>query len=189
VPVGDDQRQHIELARNIAERFNERFGETLVVPQHRIPEVGARIMDLKAPTAKMSTSAATDVGTVYVLDEPRAILKKIKSAVTDSGSDIEVSPDKPGVTNLLEIMGAVQGKKPSEVAADFAGQRYGDLKVAVAEAVVAYLSPVRERYLELRDNEDRIEEMLAAGAEKARAIARVTIEEVRDRMGIGRAVT
>jgi len=185
VPVGDDQRQHIELARNIAERFNERFGPTLVVPQHRIPEVGARIMDLQAPDQKMSTSAATDAGTIYVLEEPKAVLKKIKSAVTDSGSEISHSPDKPGVSNLLEIMAAIQRKKPVEVAATFTGQRYGDLKVAVADAVVAYLAPVRERYLELRGDERRLESALEIGAGKARAIARQTLAEVWERMGIG----
>lgn len=185
VPVGDDQRQHIELARNIAERFNERFGPTLVVPEHRIPEVGARIMDLQAPDQKMSTSAASESGTVYVLDEPKAVLKKIKSAVTDSGSDIALSPDKPGISNLLEIMAAIQGKKPAAVERDFAGRRYGDLKVAVAEAVVAHLAPVRERYLELRPDEKRLEDALATGAHKARAIAKQTLAEVWERMGVG----
>jgi len=185
VPVGDDQRQHIELARNIAERFNERFGPTLVVPQHRIPEVGARIMDLQAPDQKMSTSASTDQGTIYVLEEPKAVLKKIKSAVTDSGSEIRYSPDQPGVSNLLEIMAAIQRKQPAEVAAGFTGQRYGDLKVAVADAVVAYLSPVRERYLELRKDEQRLESALEIGAAKARAIARQTLAEVWQSMGIG----
>src|SRR5688572_11438194 len=116
VPVGDDQRQHVELARNIAERFNERFGETLVVPKHRIPEVGARIMDLQAPEKKMSTTASTEAGTVFVLDEPKQVLKKIKSAVTDSGTEIAISDDKPGIKNLCEIMAAIQGKKPEDVA-------------------------------------------------------------------------
>jgi tryptophanyl-tRNA synthetase len=185
VPVGDDQRQHIELARNIAERFNERFGPTLVVPRHRIPEVGARIMDLQAPDQKMSTSGATDQGTIYVLEEPKAVLKKIKSAVTDSGSEISYSPDKPGVSNLLEIMAAIQRKQPAEVAAGFTGQRYGDLKVAVADAVVAYLAPVRERYLELRKDEQRLESALEIGASKARAIAKQTLAEVWQSMGIG----
>jgi len=185
VPVGDDQRQHVELARNIAERFNERFGETLVVPKHKIPEVGARIMDLQAPDQKMSTSAAVETGVVYVLDEPKAVLKKIKSAVTDSGTDIAIADDKPGISNLIEIMAAIQNKKPDEVVRDFAGQRYGDLKVAVAEAVVTYLTPVRERYNELRRNENAIEEALAIGANKARSIAAATMAEVWDKMGVG----
>jgi tryptophanyl-tRNA synthetase len=187
VPVGDDQRQHIELTRNIAERFNERFGPTLVVPRHRIPEVGARIMDLSSPDQKMSTSASTDGGTVYVLDEPKAVLKKFKTAVTDSGSEIVASPDKPGITNLIEIYAAVKGIKPADVEREFAGQRYGDLKVAVGETVVSYLSPVRERYLTLRSDEGRLEEILAAGAGRARAIAAATMVEVRDKMGVGPA--
>jgi tryptophanyl-tRNA synthetase len=185
VPVGDDQRQHIELTRNIAERFNERFGQTFVVPKHRIPEVGARIMDLQAPDQKMSTSAASEQGTVYVLDEPNAIKKKLKSAVTDSGSEIRCGDDKPGITNLVEIMAAVKGKKPAEVEKEFASARYGDLKVAVADAVVEYLTPVRERYLALRPDEARIEEILAAGAGRARAIASQTLALVWDRMGVG----
>ncbi len=185
VPVGDDQRQHVELARNIAERFNERFGETLVVPKHRIPEVGARIMDLQAPEKKMSTTASTEAGTVFVLDEPKQVLKKIKSAVTDSGTEIAIADDKPGIRNLCEIMAAIQGKKPQDVANDFAGQQYGHLKVAVAEAVVAYLTPVREKYLELRADESKIEEALATGADKARSIARETMREVMDKMGVG----
>lgn len=186
VPVGDDQRQHIELARNIAERFNERFGPTLAMPRHRIPEVGARIMDLQSPDQKMSTSSSTEGGTLYVLDEPKAAAKKIKSAVTDSGSEIAYSADKPGISNLLEIMAAIQRKKPGEVAMEFAGKRYGDLKVAVADAVVAYLAPVRERYLALRGDEERLEQALATGAGKARAIARQTLAEVQYSMGIGR---
>lgn len=185
VPVGDDQRQHIELARNIAERFNERFGETLVVPKHRIPEVGARIMDLQSPDQKMSTTNPIETGTIYVLDEPKAILKKVKSAVTDSGSEIALADDKPGIRNLLEIMAAIQGKTPAQVAQEFSGQRYGDLKVAVADAVVAYLSPVRERYLELRKDEQQLEHTLQEGAEKARAIARQTMSEVWRAMGLG----
>lgn len=185
VPVGDDQRQHIELTRNIAERFNERFGETFVVPRHRIPEVGARIMDLQNPDQKMSTSSGTEQGTVLVLDEPRAIQKKIKTAVTDSGSEIKRSPEKPGITNLIEILAVVRGAAPADVEQEFASARYGDLKVATAEAVVAYLAPVRERHNELRPDEARIEEMLRRGAERARAIARTTLELVRDRMGVG----
>jgi tryptophanyl-tRNA synthetase len=185
VPVGDDQRQHIELMRNIGERFNERFGDTFVIPKHRIPEVGARIMDLQAPDQKMSTSSASPQGTVYVLDEPNAIKKKLKSAVTDSGTEIRTGPDKPGISNLIEIMAVVQGKKLAEVERDFASARYGDLKVAVGDAVVGYLAPVRERYLELRNDEAAIEAILAAGADRARVIARETLALVRERMGVG----
>jgi len=187
VPVGDDQRQHIELMREIAQRFNARFGETLVVPEHRIPQVGARIMDLQAPDRKMSTTGGSEQGTVYVLDEPAAILKKVKSAVTDSGSDVVRGPDKPGISNLIDIMAAVRGIAPDAVEAQFADARYGDFKLAVAEEVAAYLAPVRERYAAIRPDQDALDALLAAGAEKARAIASVTLAEVRDRMGVGPA--
>src|SRR3954464_4469239 len=151
VPVGEDQREHLELMRDVAKRFNARFGETLVVPEHRIPPVGARIMDLQDPTRKMSTTGSTLDGTVYVLDEPAAITKKIKRAVTDSGTEIRAAPDKPGVSSLLEILAAMRGSSVEEAEASLVDARgYGDLKGAVAEAVVDYLSPVRERYQELR---------------------------------------
>ena len=185
VPVGDDQRQHLELARDIAERFNERFGETLVVPRHRIPEVGARIMDLQAPGQKMSTTAPSEQGTIYVLDDERAILKKVRSAVTDSGTEVRRGPDKAGVSNLIEVLAAVRGSAPGEVEHDLDGAGYGQLKQAVAEAVREYLAPVRKRYWEIRPDEAAIEASLAAGAERARAIASETLAEVRGRMGVG----
>jgi tryptophanyl-tRNA synthetase len=185
VPVGEDQRQHIELMRDIAERFNARFGETLVVPQHRIPPVGARIMDLQTPEVKMSTTASSVEGTVYVLDEPAAIEKKFRRAVTDSGSEVRRGPDKPGVSNLIEILAAVRATTPEQVEADFADARYGDLKSAVAAAVVDYLAPVRERYAELRSDEPALQATLAKGAERARAIAADTLADVRDVMGVG----
>jgi tryptophanyl-tRNA synthetase len=185
VPVGEDQRQHIELMREIARRFNERFGEALVEPEHRIPEIGARIMDLQEPERKMSTTGATDAGTVYVLDEPDAIRKKLGSAVTDSGREIVRRDDKAGVSNLIEVLAVARGTDPAAVEAEFAGAGYGDFKKAVAEAVVELLTPVRERYGELRPDEAALEGTLAAGAEKARALAAPTLAEVRDRMGIG----
>lgn len=192
VPVGDDQRQHIELMRDIALRFNARFGEgedVLVVPEGVIPEVGARIMDLQEPTRKMSTTGGTAEGTVYVLDEPAAITKKFKRAVTDSETDIRFDRQaKPGVSNLLEILAVARGCSVDDAVASMADARgYGDLKVATAEAVVALLDPVRERYAELRPDEAAIEEILAAGAEKARAIAADTLADVRARMGVGPA--
>ena len=146
VPVGEDQRQHIELMRDVAERFNARFGETLVVPEVRVPEVGARIMDLQAPERKMSTTGGTPQGTVYVLDEPDAIAKKFRSAVTDSGSEVVRAPDKAGVSNLIEVLASVQAIAPEQIERDFDGSGYGAFKQAVADAVVAYLAPVRERY-------------------------------------------
>jgi tryptophanyl-tRNA synthetase len=186
VPVGEDQREHLELMRDVARRFNSRFGETLVVPEHRIPAVGARIMDLQDPTRKMSTSNASVEGTVYVLDEPKAIERKLKRAVTDSGTEIVRAPDKPGVTNLIDITAASRGVAPDAVVEEMRSARgYGDLKAAAAEAVIEMLAPVRERYEELRADEAALQDMLAAGAEKARAIASETIADARDVMGVG----
>jgi tryptophanyl-tRNA synthetase len=185
VPVGEDQRQHIELMRNVAQRFNTRFGETLVVPEGRIPEVGARIMDLQFPERKMSTTGGSLQGTVYVTEEPDAIVKKFRSAVTDSGSDVVRAPDKPGISNLIDILAAVRGSSPEEVEASFNGSGYGAFKQAVADAVVEYLAPVRERYQELRGDEAELERILATGAEKARAIASQTMVDVRQAMGVG----
>jgi tryptophanyl-tRNA synthetase len=185
VPVGEDQRQHIELMRDVAERFNARFGETLVVPEGRIPEVGARIMDLQFPDRKMSTTGGSPQGTVYVLDEPAAVAKKVKSAVTDSSSEVQRAPDKPGISNLIEILAAVRGIRPEEVEREFDGSGYGAFKQAVADAVVAYLEPIRGRYEELRADEGELEQILATGAEKARAITSETVADVREAMGVG----
>jgi tryptophanyl-tRNA synthetase len=185
VPVGDDQRQHIELMRDVAERFNARFGETLVVPEARIPEIGARIMDLQFPDRKMSTTGGSPQGTVYMTEEPDAIVKKFRSAVTDSGTEIVRAPDKPGISNLIDILAAVRGISPEEVEASYHGSGYGSFKQAVADAVVEYLAPVRARYLQLRPDEPELERVLAAGAEKARAIASDTLADVREAMGVG----
>jgi tryptophanyl-tRNA synthetase len=189
VPVGEDQREHLELMRDVAKRFNARFGDgrdILVVPEHRIPEVGARIMDLQEPTRKMSTTGGTEEGTVLVLDEPRTIEKKIKRAVTDSGTEIRRAADKPGVTNLIDVLAVARGVSPAAVEEDMRSARgYGDLKVAVAEAVVDMLTPVRERYAEIRPDQDRLERILATGADKARAIASETLADVREVMGVG----
>ncbi len=185
VPVGDDQRQHVELMREIARRFNERFGETLAEPEHRIPEVGARIMDLQEPARKMSTTDATEAGTVYVLDEPEAIRKKLGSAVTDSGREVRRGEDKPGIANLIDILAVARGTGPAEIEREFEGAGYGDFKQAVAEAVIELLAPVRERYAGLRPDEAALEATLAEGAEKAREIASRTLAEVRERMGVG----
>jgi tryptophanyl-tRNA synthetase len=188
VPVGEDQREHLELMRDVARRFNARFGEgqeVLVVPEHRIPAVGARVMDLQAPERKMSTTGGTEQGTVFVLDSPAAIEKKLKSAVTDSGSEIVRDPQKPGISNLIEILAAVRGVAPEAIEAEFASARYGDFKLAVAAAVVEYLQPVRERYEQLRGDEAELERMLEQGAQKARAIASQTLADVRAHMGVG----
>ncbi|HET6998822.1 MAG TPA: tryptophan--tRNA ligase [Solirubrobacterales bacterium] len=187
VPVGDDQRQHVELMREIARRFNERFGEALVVPEFRIPEVGARIMDLQEPERKMSTTGGTEAGTVLVLDEPDAIRKKLGSAVTDSGREVRRGEDKAGITNLIDILAVARGSGPEEVEREFEGAGYGDFKKAVAEGVIELLDPVRERYAELRPDEAALEATLAEGAEKARTIAAATLADVRARMGFGPA--
>jgi tryptophanyl-tRNA synthetase len=187
VPVGDDQRQHVELMREIARRFNERFGETLVVPDFKIPEVGARIMDLQEPERKMSTTGGTEAGTVLVLDEPAAIRKKFGSAVTDSGREVRRGDDKAGITNLIDILAVSRGAEPAAIEGEFEGAGYGDFKQAVAEAVTELLAPVRERYAELRPDEAALEAVLAAGAEKASALAAPTLADVRERMGYGPA--
>jgi tryptophanyl-tRNA synthetase len=185
VPVGEDQRQHVELMRDVAIRFNARFGEELVVPDVRVPEVGARIMDLQEPTKKMSTTGGTPQGTVLVLDEPDVIAKKIRSSVTDSGSEIARAPDKAGISNLIEILAAVRGVSAADVEQEFAGSGYGAFKGAVAEAVIDYLAPVRDRYEALRADEAALGATLADGAEKARAIASETLVDVRRVMGVG----
>ena len=185
VPVGDDQRQHVELMREIARRFNERFGVTLVEPQHRIPSVGARIMDLGDPTRKMSTTGGTEAGTVYVLDEPDVIRKKLKGAVTDSGREVRRGEGKEGIENLIDILCVIKGVEPDEVEAEFEGAGYGDFKAGVGDAVAAFLAPVRERYASLRADPAALEAALATGAERARAIATETLADVRERMGVG----
>jgi tryptophanyl-tRNA synthetase len=185
VPVGDDQRQHIELMRDIAERFNARYGETLVVPEHRIPEIGARIMDLQFPERKMSTTGGSEQGTVLVLDEPEAIAKKVRASVTDPGSEVIRAPEKLGISNLIEILAAVRRITPADVEREFEGSQYGAFKRAVADAVVEYLTPVRVRYAELRADEEQLERVLAEGAQKARAIASATLTDVRAAMGVG----
>jgi tryptophanyl-tRNA synthetase len=188
VPIGDDQRQHLELARDVAERFNARFGVTFVVPDGIYPAVGARIMDLQEPTRKMSTTGGTEQGTVKLLDEPDTIRKKFRSAVTDSGREIRRAEDKPGVSNLIDILSVATGRSPQEVEAAYDGSGYGDLKQDVGDAVAELLAPVRARYLELRADEPELLRLLAVGAEKARAASAPTLETMYDRMGFVRLV-
>jgi tryptophanyl-tRNA synthetase len=185
VPVGEDQREHLEVMRRAADRFNRRFGETFVVPEARIPEVGARVTDLQEPERKMSTTGGTAQGTVYVLDDPDTIRRKFKRAVADSGREIVRREDKPGISNMIEIMAVARGVTPEQIEREFEGSGYGDFKTAVAEAVVDWLSPVHERYDELRADGDRLEAILEAGADKARAIASGTLADVREVMGVG----
>jgi tryptophanyl-tRNA synthetase len=183
VPIGDDQRQHLELARDIAERFNARFGETLTVPRAVFPEVGARIMDLQEPERKMSTTGGTAQGTVLVLDPPDTIRKKFKSAVTDSGREVVRSPEKPGISNLVEIMSVATGESPEAVEARYDGQGYGTFKSDVGEAVVELFDPIHRRYEELRADETELQRLLALGAEKARKASEPVLQEMFDRMG------
>jgi tryptophanyl-tRNA synthetase len=184
VPVGDDQRQHVELAREIARRFNATYGEVLTEPKHVIPSVGARIMDLQDPGAKMSTTYGTETGLIYIDDEPDAIRRKIKRAQTDSGSEIVRAPGKEGITNLIEVMAVSRGVEPEQVEGEFAGEGYGTFKQAVGDAVVDLLAPVRERYLALRPDEAALRATLDRGAERARAIATGVMAEVRAVMGL-----
>jgi tryptophanyl-tRNA synthetase len=186
VPIGDDQRQHLELSRDIAERFNARFGDTFVVPEGIYPEVGARIMDLQEPTNKMSTTGGTEQGTVRLLDEADVILKKFRSAVTDSGREIRRGDDKPGITNLVDILAVATGKSPGQIEVEYEHEGYGRFKVDVGEAVAGLLAPVRERYLELRADEGELRRLLALGADKARAASAPTLELMYERMGFVR---
>lgn len=184
VPVGDDQRQHIELARNVAQRFNSRYGDTLTVPEGFIPKSGAaRIYDLQEPTSKMSKSLP-DAGTLNLLDDPAVLTKKIKRAVTDTGTEIRFDPaTKPGVSNLLSILSAITDEPVDKLEASFAGQGYGHLKVAVAEAVVAFAEPFARTVREVMDDPGEIDRVLASGADRARPIAEQTVRTVFERVG------
>jgi tryptophanyl-tRNA synthetase len=186
VPVGDDQRQHVELTRDIAERFNQRFGETFVVPEVMIPEEGARVKNLLEPERLMSTTRGAPQGVVRLVDAPDLVRKKFKSAVTDSGREVRHDPDKPGISNLLEIMSVATGEPISELEARYDGKGYGPFKEDVGEAVVQLLVPIQQRYGELRADEPQLRELLARGAEKARQTAAPTLEQMYERMGFVR---
>jgi tryptophanyl-tRNA synthetase len=183
VPVGDDQRQHLELARNIAQRFNSRFGELFALPEAAIPASGQRVMDLQDPTRKMSTTRGTPQGTVLVIDPPETVAKKVRSAVTDSGRDVRRGEGKEGIANLIEIMSVATGETPEQIEAAYDGKGYGDFKSDVADAVVEMLRPVRQRYLELRSEIDELETVLRRGAEHARSVSSATLAEMKRRMG------
>ncbi|HEX6699541.1 MAG TPA: tryptophan--tRNA ligase [Gaiellaceae bacterium] len=188
VPVGDDQRQHIELTRDIAERFNSRFGETFTIPEGRIPEAGARIMDLQEPERKMSTTDGTPQGTVLIADPPDVLRRKVRSAVTDSGREIVYDPDgKPGISNLIEIMSVATGESFDEIEVRYDGQGYGPFKTDVAEAVVELFDPIRLRYEELRGDPVELQRLLARGAEKARNASQPTLDRMYDAMGFVKA--
>ena len=188
VPVGDDQRQHVELARDIAERFNHRYGETFRVPGGQFPEVGGRIMDLQDPTSKMSTTLSTEQGAVYLTDTPDAIRKKFKSAVTDSGREVRYDPEeKPGVSNLLEIMNVATGEPIEALEQSFDGAGYSQFKEAVGESVVTLLAPIQQRFEALRGDERELQRLLAVGADKARRASEPTLEAMYERMGFVKA--
>ena len=183
VPVGEDQRQHIEITRDIAMRFNGRFGDTFVVPKIVTPRAGAKVTDLQEPTAKMSKSSNTDAGIVYLLDEPAAILKKFKRAVTDSDGEVRFDrAEKPGVSNLIEILAACTSRTPQQVAGEYT--QYGPLKADAGEAVVEILAPIQHRYHELMGDKAELSRLLRTGAEKARAVASATLERTYSNIGL-----
>jgi tryptophanyl-tRNA synthetase len=183
VPIGDDQRQHLELTRDVAERFNSRFGATFKLPEGVYPEVGARIMDLQDPERKMSTTIGTPQGTVKLLDEPDVIRKKFRSAVTDSGSEVRRAADKPGVTNLIDILSSLTGEAADAIEARYDGAGYGQFKTDVGDAVVEAIEPIQKRFGELRSDPAELQRLLARGAEKARKASEPTLEQMYDRMG------
>jgi tryptophanyl-tRNA synthetase len=184
VPVGEDQRQHLELTRDLAGRFNARFGETFVVPEPHILRQTAKVLDLQQPGAKMSKSASSPAGIIDLLDEPRVSAKKIRSAVTDSGREVTFDPvDKPGLSNLLTIHSALSGRSVDDIVADYAGRGYGDLKRDLAALVEDLVTPIRERTVELLDDRAEIDSVLADGASRARSVASATLAAVYDRVG------
>jgi len=184
VPVGEDQRQHIELTRDLAMRFNSRFGETFVVPEAQIQKATAKVYDLQEPTNKMSKSASTDKGVIWLLDEPAKSAKKIKSATTDSDGEVRYDvASKPGVSNLLTIYSVLSGRTIESIEAEYAGSGYGHFKAGLSEVVVETFAPIRARTLELLDDPAELDRILARGADKAAAIADVTLATVYDRIG------
>jgi tryptophanyl-tRNA synthetase len=186
VPIGDDQRQHLELARDMAERFNSRFGETFKLPEGRYPEVGARIMDLQEPERKMSTTLGTPQGTLSLLDPPDVLAKKVKSAVTDSGREVLRGPGKEGIANLIDIMSVATGEEPDAIESRYDGAGYGQFKSDVADAVVALIAPIQERYRELRADAAELQRLLGIGADKAREASAPTLEQMYECMGFVR---
>jgi tryptophanyl-tRNA synthetase len=183
VPVGEDQRQHLELTRDVAQRFNARFGDTFRIPEARIPESGGRIMDLQEPERKMSTTNGTPQGTVYMLDTPDVVRRKFRTAVTDSGRDVRRAAGKPGITNLIEIMSMATGGQADAIEDRYGDQGYGKFKDAVADSVIGLLAPIQARYHELRSDHVELDRILAYGAERARAASAPTLKAMYDRMG------
>jgi tryptophanyl-tRNA synthetase len=187
VPIGDDQRQHLELSRDVAQRFNSRYGETFVIPEGVYPETGGRVMNLQDPDMKMSKSRGAESGTVLLLDPPETVRKKVKSAVTDSGSDVRYDPEgKPGISNLIELMTVVTGDSIPEVESRYDGSGYGQFKSDVADAIVELLEPIQARYREVRGDPAELQRLLTMGAEKARALSAPTLSLMYERMGFAR---
>jgi tryptophanyl-tRNA synthetase len=187
VPIGDDQRQHLELSRDVAQRFNSRYGETFRIPEGVFPKTGGRVMNLQEPSVKMSKSRGAESGTVLMLDPPDTVRKKVRSAVTDSGTDVRYDPDeKPGISNLIELMTVVTGDSIPEVEARYDGSGYGQFKSDVADAIVELLEPVQERYRELRGDVGELQRLLDMGAEKARAESAPTLAQMYERLGFAK---
>ena len=184
VPIGEDQRQHLELARDVAQRFNARYGEIFVVPEGVFPATGGRVMNLQEPSVKMSKSRGAESGTVFMLDPPETIRKKVKTAVTDSGTDVRYDPEqKPGVSNLIELMTVVTGDSIADLEARYDGSGYGRFKQEVGDALVELLEPIQRRYQELRSDPGELERLLARGAAKAREASAPTLERMYEQMG------
>ena len=187
VPIGDDQRQHLELSRDIAQRFNSRYGETFVVPEGVFPETGGRVMNLQEPDVKMSKSRGAESGTLLMLDPPDTIRKKVKTAVTDSGSDVRYDPrEKPGISNLIELLTVVTGESIKDVESRYDGSGYGQFKQDVGDAIVTVLEPIQARYEELRSDPAELQRLLDLGADKARASSASTLALMYERMGFAK---
>ncbi len=183
VPVGEDQKQHLELTRDVAESFNSRFGETFKIPEPFIPKLGARIMSLQDPTKKMSKSDGNEKNYIAVLDDPKKIMKKVKSAVTDSGSEIKFEEDNKGIANLMTIYSALSGNSMEEIESEFAGKMYGHLKVGLGELICETFKPVQEKYADLLNNREYLHGLMRANAEKAAERAAATVAKVYERVG------
>jgi tryptophanyl-tRNA synthetase len=186
VPIGDDQRQHMELARDVAQRFNQRFGETFTVPRGIYPTSGARIMDLTNPEKKMSTTTSPEMGKILMVDPPDVIRRKVMSAVTDTGREVRSDPAKPGITNLVAIMSVATDSSPEDIERAYDGQGYGRFKADVADAVIERLTPIRQRYDELRADQGELRRLLAEGARRAIEVSAPTLQVMYDRMGFAR---
>ena len=184
VPVGEDQKQHVELTRNLAERVNKKLGETFRIPDVMHPKQGARVMSLDDPTKKMSKSATSQWGYIALTDEPDVVMKKVKKAVTDSGDEIKAVADKPALTNLLTIYSVVTGKSIGDIEQLYVGQGYGKFKKELGEAIVAFLDPIQERYTDLMEDHNELQSILAQGKEKAEAVANVTLNDVKTKLGV-----